>query len=53
MPQIFPMNWLLISLIIMSMIIIIMVMTFYIFMVNKNTNYFCKKNNNKMISFKW
>nr|UNO54069.1 ATP synthase F0 subunit 8 [Haemaphysalis qinghaiensis]UXD79098.1 ATP synthase F0 subunit 8 [Haemaphysalis qinghaiensis] len=52
MPQIFPMNWLLISLIIMTMIIIIMVMTYFINM-NINSNNSFKKYTNKMISFKW
>nr|UNO53822.1 ATP synthase F0 subunit 8 [Haemaphysalis flava] len=53
MPQIFPMNWLLISLIIMTVTIVIMVMTFFVIAMNKNKMNFFKIPKKKMIFFKW
>nr|QAU53924.1 ATP synthase F0 subunit 8 [Haemaphysalis longicornis]QDF58642.1 ATP synthase F0 subunit 8 [Haemaphysalis longicornis]UJT97481.1 ATP synthase F0 subunit 8 [Haemaphysalis longicornis]UJT97494.1 ATP synthase F0 subunit 8 [Haemaphysalis longicornis]UKG19624.1 ATP synthase F0 subunit 8 [Haemaphysalis longicornis] len=51
MPQIFPMNWLLITILIVILLIMIMIMTFFMksFKVNNLTNF--KKINNLL--FKW
>nr|YP_010329404.1 ATP synthase F0 subunit 8 [Haemaphysalis campanulata]UNO53835.1 ATP synthase F0 subunit 8 [Haemaphysalis campanulata] len=51
MPQIFPMNWILISIMILIMIILIMNMTFFMksFKSKKSMNF--KKLNN--LTFKW
>nr|YP_010185081.1 ATP synthase F0 subunit 8 [Haemaphysalis montgomeryi]QVJ97818.1 ATP synthase F0 subunit 8 [Haemaphysalis montgomeryi]WCD42537.1 ATP synthase F0 subunit 8 [Haemaphysalis montgomeryi] len=53
MPQIFPMNWLFISSLILMMLIMIMIMTFFLkfFKNEKKMNNFLKKN--QMILFKW
>nr|UXX50292.1 ATP synthase subunit 8 [Haemaphysalis yeni] len=51
MPQIFPMNWLLITSIIMTLIIMIMTMTFFLKNSKKISSFQIKKINNH--SFKW
>uniref|UniRef100_UPI0030FF0E83 ATP synthase subunit 8 n=1 Tax=Bothriocroton hydrosauri TaxID=59643 RepID=UPI0030FF0E83 len=55
MPQLFPMNWLLISLLISMSIFIMIINTFFFQLIsnptpNKNNN---NNNNNNKMSFKW
>nr|YP_007475031.1 ATP synthase subunit 8 [Haemaphysalis formosensis]AFU55280.1 ATP synthase subunit 8 [Haemaphysalis formosensis]UXX50201.1 ATP synthase subunit 8 [Haemaphysalis formosensis] len=53
MPQIFPMNWFLISLMMMMMIIFIMIMTFFLKKTYKKLNMNSYNMTVKMITFKW
>nr|UXX50227.1 ATP synthase subunit 8 [Haemaphysalis concinna] len=53
MPQIFPLNWFVISLLLLITIMIIMIMTYFMMKHIKNMNMYSSKTMKKTILFKW